>query len=140
MSWDGLTTQAITRACEQQQNNNAMKSWPANLSADDISSYLGEVGANYFWWRRPATVADVPTNDDMSYCIVLPQHADILLVNMADSVLAWSTHHVCHLSLVHVHTRVWHAPLRQPIWPTHPRQQLGHPPPGRVASPPLSWM
>ena len=49
LSWDGLTTQAITQACKQQRNNDAMKSWPSDLSADDISNYLGEVGANYIW-------------------------------------------------------------------------------------------
>ena len=50
LCWDGLTTQAIAQACKQQWDNDAMKSWPANLSVDDISSYLGEVGVNYFWW------------------------------------------------------------------------------------------
>ena len=72
LSWDGLTTQAITQACKQQWNNNNMKSWPANLSADDISSYLGEVGANYFWWQHPMTVVDDPINNGVSYCVFLP--------------------------------------------------------------------
>ena len=50
--------------------------------------------------------------------------------------------HLPHLplSLVCIPTRVWYAQLCWPIQPTHPRQQLGHPPPERVTSSPQSQM
>jgi hypothetical protein len=65
-NWAALSVDAILKGCEQQHSHPRMMEQHADLSAPDISSYLGEIALKNWWWTHPPPLAAQPVEDGMS--------------------------------------------------------------------------
>jgi hypothetical protein len=62
-SRQGITVDAITQGCEQQNSNPLNIKLHADLSAVNISMYLREIVQKHWWWTHPHPPVAVPVKD-----------------------------------------------------------------------------
>jgi hypothetical protein len=67
-NWEALSIDGILKGCEQQHSQPNMTEWHADLSAHNISSYLGEIALKNWWWTHPPPQVAQPVEDGMSLC------------------------------------------------------------------------